>query len=108
MATVADYLSTGPEALESDLVKNVFPGETPDAPKRNILDFQREEADVNTMFDGPNKINYNIIKEAVDANKALNLANTANQILPNQQELTAKIDLFKDNYERSVPTSEKL
>jgi len=131
MATVADYLSTGPEALESDLVKNVFPGETPDAPKRDILDFQREEApdieidprqvqddffkkalneevDINTMFDGPNKINYNIIKEAIDANKALNLANTANQILPNQQELTAKINLFKDNYERSVPTSEKL
>ena len=131
MATVADYLSTGPEALESDLVKNVFPGETPDAPKRNILDFQREEApdvqidprqvqddffkkalneevDVNTMFEGPNKINYNIIKEAIDANKALNLANTANQILPNQQELTAKIDLFKNNYDRAVPTSEKL
>jgi hypothetical protein len=108
MATVADYLSTGPEALESDLVKNVFPGETPDAPKRDILDFQREEApdveidprqvqddffkkalneevDVNTMFDGPNKINYNIIKEAIDANKALNLANSANQILPNKQ-----------------------
>jgi len=131
MATVADYLGSGPEVLKSDLVRDVYPGEDTDAPKRDVYEFQREEApdvelnprqvqdnvfqkalneeiDVNSFFDGPNKIDTQIVNDAIQANKAINLATTANQTLVNRQDLDAKINLFKNRYTRSVPTSDRL
>ena len=131
MATVVDYLGAGPEVLESDIVSNRFPGEDIGDPKRNIVDFQAEEAgnvslnpqqvqedvfkkalneeiDVNSFFQGANKIDTNVIQNAVNANKAINLATTTNQTLSNSQQLNEQINLFKRQYNRSVPTSDKL
>ncbi len=131
MATVVDYLGAGPEVLQSDIVSNRFPGSSDGDPKRSIIDFQAEEAgsvelnprevqedvfkkalnkevDVNSFFQGPNKIDSTVIENALSANEALKLAASANQVLPNAQQLNEQVNLFKRRYDRSVPTSDKL
>ena len=129
--TTIDYLGQGPQALQSDTVSNVFPGQNVTDPKRNIVDFQAEEAetvtvnaqdvqdqffqkalkkevDVNSMFENNNKIPLSIIEAATEAYSIINSPNTSNAPLPNLQTLNQSIATFKNQYDRSVPTSEKL
>ena len=131
MATVVDYLGAGPEVLEGEKVSNVFPGANVGDSKRNIVDFQaeevddvrvdvrairdeffqkalRQEVDINSMFPPSAKIDNSVVQEGIEAYKTIQSANTTGQILPNQQALDEKINLFKRMYTRSVPTSEKL